>query len=149
VWQEQQKTINPDCLVFLDESSVNAGMTRLYGRALRNERVNDYVPDVRFERTSIMSTIRLNGDQVPVIYSGTLNSELFVEYLKNHLAPTLKKDDILVMDNCSAHTSKFTRKAIVELGIGQSVKLRKNTAEIEIKRQEVKAELTALRINTA
>jgi hypothetical protein len=26
-------------------------MARLYGRALSNERLNDYVPDVRFERT--------------------------------------------------------------------------------------------------
>ncbi|MDR0516701.1 MAG: hypothetical protein LBH25_06600 [Fibromonadaceae bacterium] len=36
-------------------------MARLYGRALKNERVNDCVPDVRFERTSIIPSIRLNG----------------------------------------------------------------------------------------
>jgi hypothetical protein len=49
-------------------------MTRLYGRAITNERVNDYVPDVRFERTSILSTIRLNGEQSPIIFKGSLNS---------------------------------------------------------------------------
>jgi transposase len=92
-------------------------MTRLYGRALRNERVNDYTPDVRFERTSILSAIRLNGNQTPIIYKGTLNSELFVEYLRKQLAPALVKDDILVMDNCSAHNSKSVRDAITELGI--------------------------------
>jgi hypothetical protein len=52
-----QKTMDSNHLVFLDESSVNAGMTRLYGRAKTNERVNDYVPDVRFERTSIHSQL--------------------------------------------------------------------------------------------
>jgi hypothetical protein len=28
-----------------------------------NERVNDYVPDVRFERTNVVASIRLNGQQ--------------------------------------------------------------------------------------
>jgi transposase len=116
-WKEQQKTLDPNHLVFLDESSVNAGMTRLYGRARTNERVCDYVPDVRFERTSILSTIRLNGEQVPIIYKGTLNSELFVEYLRKFLTPTLGKDDIVVMDNCTSHKSKLVREAIVKLGI--------------------------------
>jgi transposase len=58
----------------------------------------------------------LNGEQCPIIYKGTLNSELFVEYLR-HLAPTLGKDDVVVMDNCSAHNSKLTRFAVAELGI--------------------------------
>jgi uncharacterized membrane protein len=33
-----------DSLVFLDESSIDTGMTRLYGRAASNERVTDYTP---------------------------------------------------------------------------------------------------------
>jgi transposase len=40
-----------------------------------------------------------------------------VVYLQKVLAPMLAKDDILVMDNSSIHTSKLTRDAIDELGI--------------------------------
>jgi hypothetical protein len=51
--------MDPNKLLFLDESSVNCGMTRLYGRAKGKARVNDYVPDVRFKRTSVISFPRL------------------------------------------------------------------------------------------
>jgi hypothetical protein len=36
-------------------------MTPLYGWGEKSERVNDYVPDVRFERTLIISTIDVDG----------------------------------------------------------------------------------------
>ena len=39
-------------------------MTRLYGRALNGERALDYTSDVRFERTTILSSVRANGDMV-------------------------------------------------------------------------------------
>lgn len=114
-WQENQKELDVEKLVFLDESSINYGMTRLYGRAMSNERVNDYVPDVRFERTSIISTIRLNGDTAPLIFKGTLNGEFFGIYIKQSLAPTLKEGDIVIMDNCSSHKVKGILQPIFDM----------------------------------
>ena len=90
-------------------------MTRLYGRAPSNERVNDYVPDVRFKRTSVISTIRLNGNSVPMMFNGTLNGDLFIGYIDNFLAPTLNEGDILVMDNFSAH-KKYELDSVFERG---------------------------------
>ena len=92
-WLETLKDIDPNRFVFLDETSVNCGMTRLYGRAPTNERVNDYVPDVRFKRTSVISTIRLSGEAVPMMFKGTLDGDLFIGYIDNFLAPTLKESD--------------------------------------------------------
>jgi hypothetical protein len=66
-WVETQPTLDLSKLVFVDESSINCDMTRLYARSNRNERVNDYVPDIRFERTTIISSIRLDGEQAPFI----------------------------------------------------------------------------------
>lgn len=93
-------------LIFLDESSINAGMTRLYGRAFEGERVVDYVPDVRFERTSILSSVRLDGTIIPLTFKGTLNGQLFKAYISDFLAPTLKEGDIVIMDNLSSHKVK-------------------------------------------
>lgn len=103
-------------LSFLDESSVNCGMTRLYGRSKKGERVNDYTPDVRFERTSIISSIRLDGTQAPFMYKGTLTGELFKVYIKEVLSPTLKIGDIVVMDNLSCHKVKGVLDSIYEQG---------------------------------
>jgi transposase len=105
-------------LVFLDESSINTGMTRLYGRALKNERVYDYVPDVRFQRISVLSTINHDGSQVPFVFEGTHSTnQLFKEYIDKMLAPTLLKNDVLVLDNSSVHKSKVVIDALSENGI--------------------------------
>jgi len=103
-WREKQKTMDPNKLHFLDESSVNCAMTRLYGRAKGKARVNDYVPDVRFKRTSVISTIRLNGGKAPHAFKGTLNGERFAEYIKTILLPTMQAGETLILDRCSAHT---------------------------------------------
>ena len=80
-WREKQKTMDPSKLVFLDETSKNCAMTRLYGRAKGKKRMNEYVPDVRFKRTSTISTIRLNGERATHSFKGALNGERFAEYI--------------------------------------------------------------------
>jgi len=105
-----------DKLIFLDESGVNTGMTRLYGRNSGNKRVIGYMPDVRFERTSILSSIRVNGDMVPIVFEGALNGELFKAYISQCLAPTLHKGDIVIMDNLTSHKVKGVLEPIIAAG---------------------------------
>lgn len=64
-----------------------------------------------------MSTIRLNGDKCPFVFSGTLNKELFAEYIKTLLKPTLADDDILLLDNSSVHTSKLVLQTLRDCNI--------------------------------
>ena len=102
-WKEYQKTVDPKKLVFLDESGVNTGMTRLYGRAPKNQRVVDAVPDVRFARTTVLSSVRMDGTIVPCVFEDALNGDIFKEYIRQFLVPTLRSGDIVVMDNLSSH----------------------------------------------
>lgn len=104
-------------MVPLDESSVNLAFSRNYGRALTTERIKEGRKDVRFERESILSTIRLNGEMCPLIFSGTLNKELFASYIKTQLKPTLADDDILLLDNSSVHTSKLVLNTLRDCNI--------------------------------
>jgi len=78
-------------------------MTRLYGRALKEQRVVDTVPDVRFARTSVLSSVRMDGTIVPCVFDDALNGDLFKEFVRVFLVPTLKPGDIVVMDNLSSH----------------------------------------------
>jgi hypothetical protein len=105
-----------DSLVFLDESSIDTGMTRLYGRAASNERVTDCTPDTRLERTTVLSSIRASGDTVPLIFEGSLNGELFREYITQCLVPTLKTGDIAVMDNLSSHKAEGIMEPVIAAG---------------------------------
>jgi len=108
--------MNISTLVFLDESSINTGMVRLYGRGKSNERVTDYMPDSRFERISILSSIRANGDMVPLVFEGALNGELFKAYISECLAPTLHKGDIVIMDNLTSHKVSGVTDPIISAG---------------------------------
>ena len=91
--KEWKKTIQPDMvehLVFLDESGVNTNLTRLYGRALSSQRAVDHAPLNTPQTTTILSSIRLNGEKAFTTYQGGTTGERFVQYLKETLLPTLR-----------------------------------------------------------
>ena len=67
-------------------------MTNFYGRALKSQRVKEYVLDARFERTTVISSIRVNGKQTTMMFKGALTGLSFGVYIKEVLSPTLKKD---------------------------------------------------------
>jgi transposase len=115
-WKAAQPEMDANKLVFLDESGINTGMTRLYGRSTRGKRVDDYVPNARFERTSILSSVRLSGDLVPLVFEGSLNGELFREYVSKCLVPTLQEGDVVIMDNLTAHKVEGIADLILSAG---------------------------------
>jgi transposase len=115
-WIEFQKTIDFSKLIFLDESGVNLSMTRLYGRARKNTRVRDAVPDARFHRTTVLSSVRLDGTIVPCVFEDSLNGNIFREYVRRFLLPTLQPGDVVVMDNLSSHKVKGIVEAIEAVG---------------------------------
>jgi hypothetical protein len=104
-------------LVFLDECSINLALTRLYGWGDKHSRVEDYVPDARFERTSIISAVRLSGVNTPITFKGTLNGELFGLYVKYVLAPTLNAGDVVLLDSLSSHKVKVCWILFLSVGV--------------------------------
>ena len=118
-WKEKQENhveLPVDKLVFLDESGVNIDMVRRYGRAKNKNRVNDYAPVNTPKKTTLVSSVRLDGTQAYEFFQGSLNGKNFLSYVKNTLIPTLKKGDIVVMDNLSCHKVKGVKEAIEEAG---------------------------------
>jgi transposase len=111
-----QKTLEIGQLVFLDEASINCAMTRLRGWGEKHARVEDYVPDARFERTSILATVRLSGVNAPITFKGTLNGDVFALYVKYVLAPTLNTGDVVFLDNLSSHKASGVLDPICERG---------------------------------
>ncbi|MCI8650531.1 MAG: hypothetical protein HFG20_10505 [Anaerotruncus sp.] len=54
----------------------------------------------------VLSSIRLDGEKAFITYQGGTTGERFVQYLKETLLPTLRPDDIVVMDNMPSHHVK-------------------------------------------
>ena len=111
-WNTTIYHTDADKLVFLDESGVNIDMTRHYGRAVGKERVVDNTPENTPTNTTILSSIRLNGERAYTTYQGGTTGDRFVDYLEKVLIPTLHEGDIVVMDNMhSEHVKKMAENS--------------------------------------
>jgi len=115
-WCKKIETIDPKNLIFIDESGIATNMTRLYGRIIGGERLVDAVPGAQWKTTSIVSSIRCDGKTAAMTLEGPFDGAAFNTYIIEILCPTLRKGDIVVMDNLPAHKSVIARKAIEDAG---------------------------------
>lgn len=91
-------------------------MTRRYGRGPRGARVVDLVPHGRWETTTMIAAVGRHGAQAPWVLDGPMDGAAFAVWAEQVLAPTLCAQDIVVMDNLSAHKNPTARAAIRATG---------------------------------
>ena len=115
-WRQAQAVIDPVRIVFIDETWAKTNMTRTYGRSERGTRVSQKVPHGRWETTTFIGALRINGFVAPLTSDGPVNGRLFLAWVEQHLVPTLTAGDIVVMDNLSSHKVCGVREAIEGAG---------------------------------
>jgi transposase len=115
-WIREQGLLDPAKLVFIDETSVNTSMVRLYGRCPCGVRLVDHVPFGHWETMTFVSALRHDGMVAPMLIEGPMNGELFLAYVEQCLAPTLKPNDIVVVDNVATHKVAGVAEAIEAAG---------------------------------
>lgn len=115
-WRNDQPSLDPDQMVFIDETWAKTNMTRTYGRAGSGDRVVEHIPGGRWETTTFLGGLRTTGFVAPLTISGPINGAIFLAWVEQHLAPTLRSKDIVVMDNLSSHKVKGVREAIENAG---------------------------------
>jgi transposase len=115
-WRASQHQIDPDQVVFIDETWAKTNMTRRYGRSLKGTRVMEKTPCGRWETTTFLGALRADGFIAPLCVEGAINGALFRGWVEQHLAPNLKPGDIVVMDNLSSHKVAGVRQAIEAVG---------------------------------
>lgn len=103
-------------MVFIDETGTSTNMARLRGRAPRGERLITKVPHGHWKTTTFVAGLRTNALTAPCVIDGPMNGDAFLAYIEHILVPTLKPDDIVVMDNLSSHKLPAIRKAIEAAG---------------------------------
>ena len=98
-----QTGLDPRKLVFIDETSASTNMTRRYGRGTRGERLICKIPHGHWKTSTFIAALRHNRVTAPLLLDGAMNGQSFLAYVEQILAPTLKRGDIVVMDNVSVH----------------------------------------------
>jgi transposase len=108
-WKVKQAGLDPKKLVFVDESGAKTNMTRRYARSPKGKPIVDKVPHGHWKNITYVCGIKRSGIIAPKSFVGGMTTERFIEYVRDVLCPTLKKGDIVVMDNLQAHKSPCVR----------------------------------------
>lgn len=87
-------------------------MTRLYGRAPRGERLVQKVLHGNWQTNTFIAALRYSCVTAPFVLKGAMDGETFRAYVEQFLAPTLKRGDIVFMDNVPIHKVTGVREAI-------------------------------------
>jgi len=114
--QRRQKKLDPRRLVFIDETAVSTTITRLYGRAPQGEPLIQKVLHGNWKTVTFIAALRHDRVTAPFVLEGAMNGETFKAYVEQFLAPTLKKGDIVFMDNASVHMAEGVEEAIEAKG---------------------------------
>jgi transposase len=117
-WAAAQPDLDPEHIVFLDETWAKTNMSRLYGRSHRGTRLFESVPCSRWETTTFLGALRATGFVAPVCVDGPINGRVFLAWVRQHLVRELRPGDVVVMDNLSSHKIKGVVEAIEAVGAG-------------------------------
>ena len=115
-WMREQGMLDPSRLVFIDETSANTKMVRLNGRCRRGERLVGRVPQGHWKTITYVAALRRNGMTASRTVDGSMTGKRFLAYVEQCLAPTLRRKDIVVIDNLPAHKAAGIRDAIEARG---------------------------------
>ena len=103
-------------LVFLDETSVRTGLTRLRGRCPRGERLYGSTPFGRWHSQTFVAGLTCDELIAPWIIPGAMDSDAFDTYVETQLAPVLVPGTVVILDNLSTHRSPRAAASLRQQG---------------------------------
>lgn len=112
----KQPTLNPAKLVFLDESGFRLGSPPNYGWAPVGEKSPGKATHGAWCTMTMLGALALDGWRTMVTIDAPTDGDVFLAFVKQQLVPNLHHDDIVVMDNLSAHKRPDIIAAIRAVG---------------------------------
>ena len=115
-WKAHQGGVDPKRLVFIDETWAKTNMTPLRGWAARGKRLIGKAPFGHWNIMTFVAALRHDSITAPWVIDGPINGEIFKTFVELVLAPTLRPDDIVIIDNLCSHKAPAIRNAIRAAG---------------------------------
>jgi hypothetical protein len=98
--------VEPERLIFVDEMGTNTSLSPVYGWSKKGERAHCSVPRNRGKNTTVLSSMSVEGMGSSLAVEGATIALVFEAYVERVLAPTLRKGQVVVMDNLSLPTKE-------------------------------------------
>ena len=107
---------DPERFVFVDEMGANTSLSVLRAWSRRGERAHCSVPRNRGKNTTLLASISVEGMGPTLAVEGVTDRKVFEAYLEGVLAPSLRRGQIVVIDNLSVHKGERIKELIEERG---------------------------------
>lgn len=112
---EDQAELDAAKLVFIDEAGISVAESRRYGWAPCGVTPVIERP-ARGRRLNLIGAIALDGVRALRQVDGYVTGDVFLDYLREDLGPTLNEGDIVVMDGPSIHRVAGVVETLEEFG---------------------------------
>jgi transposase len=83
---------------------------------LARKEAQGQAPYGHWKTMTFLAALRHDRIDAPWVVDGPINGELFRLYVEKGLVPTLKRGDIVILDNLGSHKSKAVRAALRAAG---------------------------------
>lgn len=102
--------------IFVDESGVTTDLLRRYARSPRGTRAADHTPCSHWQTHTVVAALRSTEMTATAVFDGPIDTVTFRAYVEQVLVPTLRRGDVVVLDNLAVHKQPEVRQAIEEAG---------------------------------
>jgi transposase len=116
VWRQTLPLRDARRYVFVDESGVTTDLLRRYARSLRGTRIGDHTPCGHWQTHTVVAALRPTALTATAVFDGPIDTVTFRAYVEQVLVPTLRRGDVVVLDNLAAHKQPEVRTAIEQAG---------------------------------
>lgn len=100
--------LDPARLVFIDETAVTTNMVRAWGRSPRGVELIGRLPQGHWQTLTFVAGLRHDKMVAPMVFEGAMNAEMFLAYVEQCLVPTLRRGDIVIIDNVNIHKAPLS-----------------------------------------
>ncbi|NJO33885.1 MAG: IS630 family transposase [Rhodospirillales bacterium] len=115
-WRRASHHLDPERLVFIDETWIKTNMAPIRGWGIKGERLKGFAPDGRWRTLTFLAALRADALTAPCVVDGPINGSIFRAYVEQFLLPELRPGDIVVLDNLGSHRAQAIRHAILGAG---------------------------------
>ena len=91
-------------------------MTPLYSRSRVGERAVGKAPRNQGTNLTVVGAIALDGVRCLMAYEGGTTKQAFLHFVRQALVPSLRRRDVVVMDNLASHYAEGVSEAIEAAG---------------------------------
>jgi transposase len=91
--------------VFIDEFGAATNMARTRARGPRGKRIVCKTPHGHWMLISTIAALNASGIFTACSFAGATDTEMFVTFVREFLAPNLKAGQVVVLDNLAPHKS--------------------------------------------